>query len=95
MHELKAPDQFSSCGAQRDHRVGPLVIAGSQTSEVVGTCTAVGTNTRWRSESTAMIDQALAAPLFQAFREWHSVREIGSHFHLSLPERASKARTTP
>ena len=55
----------------------------------------VGTKTRWRSESVAMTDHALAAPLRHPFGEVSEFSGMGSQLQRNAPERMSNARTTP
>src|SRR5438552_8078381 len=58
----------------------------------------VGTKTRSRSGSTAIMDQAFAAPLFQGLAEVVLLAEfggMGSQLQRKAPDRVSKARTTP
>ena len=55
----------------------------------------VGTKTRWRSESVAMTDHALAAPLRHPFGEVSEFNGMGSQLQRNAPERMSNARTTP
>src|SRR5882672_8543049 len=55
----------------------------------------VGTKTRSRSGSAAMIDHAFAAPVFHTFACSAEFFGIGSQLHRRLPVRTSKARTTP
>src|SRR5690242_19410419 len=53
MDKLKAPDKLAGLAAQSDHGVGPLVVAGSQTTVVVR----AGTSRRNEEQVAFLVDR--------------------------------------